>query len=68
MNKLNELSDLDSIVTAYPEPIWAKNITKEKKHALYLQVKASIPHRRQFCDVTLLEEAVAIYEKNNGIA
>ncbi|CAB4129863.1 hypothetical protein UFOVP116_151 [uncultured Caudovirales phage] len=66
--EIADLLDEDGRITAFPEPVWAKNMTREKQYALYLQVKAALPKQRQIMDVKQLEEAIAIYEKNNGIA
>ncbi|CAB4130115.1 hypothetical protein UFOVP116_277 [uncultured Caudovirales phage] len=64
---LTELYDADGRIKNSPKPVWSGKLSKEERHELYLQVKESLPRRRQFCDVTLLEQAVEIYERNNGI-
>ncbi|CAB4130113.1 hypothetical protein UFOVP116_276 [uncultured Caudovirales phage] len=64
---LNELYDVDMDVSNFPSPSWAGKLTKEKKHEFFRQVKESIPRLRSSFDVSRLEEAVAIYEKENGV-
>lgn len=66
--KHNALLDEDGRITAFPEPVWSNDMTREKQHELYLQVKAALPKQRQIMDVAQLEAAVNAYEKNNGIA